>query len=187
MHIHIIWRLSKTLYVFNIDAHIILIGSTASITALCNNLLPRVAQNPIPTAWSRRATVMWLGHINMHIQITSILSKTLYMCLTLMGTQSWFGIQPQWLHFAFSCCRELPSILFDSWSRRATVMWFGHIHMHIHIIWRLSKTLYVFDIDMWKQSWLCLWPQSWHFAIICCWGVTQNLDKFQKLAELEQP
>jgi hypothetical protein len=41
MHIHRIWWLSNTLHVSDIDVGSILIGSTASITALHHHLLPR--------------------------------------------------------------------------------------------------------------------------------------------------
>jgi hypothetical protein len=45
MHIHCIWRLSNTLHVSDIDVGSILIGSTASITALHHHLLPRTYQS----------------------------------------------------------------------------------------------------------------------------------------------
>jgi hypothetical protein len=45
IHIHSIWKLSNTLHVSDIDVGSILIGSTASITALHHHLLPRKYQD----------------------------------------------------------------------------------------------------------------------------------------------
>jgi hypothetical protein len=99
--------------------------------------------------------------------------QTPCMCLTLVWDQSWFGLQPQSLHFTIICCPGVTQIsrwLPKAWSAGAAGMLLGHIHMHIHCIWRLSNTLHTV---MWDQSWLGLQPQSVHFTIICCPGVTQ--------------
>ena len=134
----------------DIDVGSILIGSTASITALHHHLLPRNYLDFYPKLCQQGLLVC--------CKDASIFTSTAYegqtpcMCLTLMWDQSWLGLQPQSLHFTIICCPGVTQIsrwlVPKAWSMRSAVMLLGHIHIHIHCIWRLSNTLHVSDIDV---------------------------------------
>ena len=81
MLIHSIWRFSITWYVLEIDVGLMLIWSTASITALHHHLLTASISPEFKvtsTSWSRSAAVLVLWHIHMLIHSIWRMSNTFY-------------------------------------------------------------------------------------------------------------
>jgi hypothetical protein len=151
MHIHIIWRLSKTLYVFDIDVGTMLIESTASITAHLSHLMPR--RNP---AFCGTSTTLVKGSNHNvvrthpyahphHMKVVKDLVCVLHWCREML-IESTASITTCVYHLLTRSHNS--GWLQKAWSLRVVVLWLGQIHMHIHILWRLSKTLHVFVIDV---------------------------------------
>jgi len=87
MHIHSIWRLSNTLYMYGIDVwcemNMVWVYSLNHriSPSLIGWELPRFLVKKIAKAWSSlvAVTVTWWGHIHMHIQSIWTLSNTPYV------------------------------------------------------------------------------------------------------------
>ena len=115
MHIHCIWMLSTNLHVSDIDVGSILIGSTASITALHHHLLPRRYPDFLVTSQSlvnESGRNVVRTHPYSHPQHMKVVKR-------LACVWHWYGINLDWVYSLNHCtspsfvAQELPRFLGD--------------------------------------------------------------------------